>query len=401
MPSDTSKKALHFGAGNIGRGFIGPLLANSGYHVVFADVDEGTVNKLNEVDTYGVHILDKEEDARHIDTIGNVSGVLSHKPAAPHEVADPSVLLITTAVGPNILSKIAPTIAKGLSQRRQKAPHAGMNVIACENKVGATATLREEVFKALSNEEDKRWVEEYVGFANCSVDRIVPPFDPSDEPEADNELDVGVEGFFEWVVEGPALKDPKPEVEGMQLTDDLQAYVERKLYTLNTGHATCAYLGYLKGLPTIDVAIADPDIRKAVEGALEQSGAALVKKHDFKPAEHEAYVQKILGRFENPALKDSTDRVGRQPIRKLGKEDRLVGPTTMCKEMGLPNDWLLNAVAACLLYDDKEDEQARELQERIGKEGLEEVVKDLTGFDQGEVETVEEKYEQLKKWKKQ
>ncbi|KZT57460.1 hypothetical protein CALCODRAFT_452927, partial [Calocera cornea HHB12733] len=376
-PNSTGKKALHFGAGNIGRGFIGPLLAAAGYHVVFADVDEGTINKLNEVDTYGVHILD---NARHVDTIGNVSGVLSHKPGAEHAIADSSVLLITTAVGPNVLPKIAPTLAKGLSARREAHPESGLNVIACENKVGATATLRAEVFKALPLEEDKRWVAEHIGFANCSVDRIVPPFDPSEDPEADTELDVGVEGFFEWIVEAPALKDPPPGVEGMQLTQDLEAYVERKLYTLNTGHATTAYLGYLKGLPTIDRAISDADIRRAVEGALAQSGAALVKKHQFKPEEHEAYVQKILGRFENPALKDSTDRVGRQPLRKLGREDRLVGPATMCRELGLPNDWLLNAVAGCLLYDDTEDEQARELKEMIGRDGVGKVVKDLTGL---------------------
>ncbi|EJT98404.1 mannitol dehydrogenase domain-containing protein [Dacryopinax primogenitus] len=395
-----TKKALHFGAGNIGRGFIGPLLANSGYHVIFADVDEDTINKLNEVDTYGVHILDKDEHFRHVEPIGNVSGVLSHQPDAQFFTADPTVHLITTAVGPNVLPKIAPTIAEGLSQRRKSHPDGGINIIACENKVGATAMLRDEVLKSLSP-EDAAWVKEHVGFANCSVDRIIPPFDPSEDPEADNDLDVGVEGFFEWVVESPALKEPKPHIEGMQLTADLVAYVERKLYTLNTGHATCAYLGYLKGLSTIDVAILDPDIRRAVEGALEQSGAALIKKHDFNVKEHQAYKQKILERFENPALKDSTDRVGRQPMRKLGKQDRLVGPAMMCRELELPNDWLLNAVAACLLYDVEDDEQAKELTGMIAEDGVIKVVRELTGLTMDEVSTVERKYEELKKWKKQ
>ncbi|KZO99382.1 hypothetical protein CALVIDRAFT_534360 [Calocera viscosa TUFC12733] len=330
-----------------------------------------------------------------------MSGVLSNKGGALHSIADPTVLVITTAVGPNVLAKIAPTLAKGLSARKKAHPESGLNVIACENKVGATASLRAEVFKALPSEEDKAWVEKHVGFANCSVDRIVPPFDPSEEAGTDTDLDVGVEGFFEWVVEAPALKEPHPDVEGMQLTDDLEAYVERKLYTLNTGHATTAYLGYLKGLPTIDIAISDADIRAAVEGALAQSGAALVKKHKFKPEEHQAYVDKILGRFENPALKDSTDRVGRQPLRKLGREDRLVGPATMCRELGLANDYLLNAVAACLLYDDGEDEQARELKEMIRKDGLDKVVRELTGLTEEEVNTVKQKHEVLKTWKKQ
>lgn len=382
------KKAIQFGAGNIGRGFIGALLANAGYHVVFADVNEQMINALNEQKSYNIHILDLEKS---VQTITNVSGCMSNGTEIIDEIATAEI--ITTAVGPNVLKFIAPTIAQGIEARRNAGAGA-LNIIACENMVGATSHLQEQVESHLS-EEGKVYAQEHVGFANCSVDRIVPPF------QGDNLLDVGVEAFHEWIVEEPKLKGGTPQIDGMKLTDNLVAYVQRKLFTLNTGHAITAYLGFLKGIETIDQSIQDESVRAIVRPAMEESGAALVKKHGFDADEHAKYIDKIETRFKNPYIRDEVIRVGREPLRKLGPADRLIGPANMAAELGLGRDHLLQGAAAAFHYDNANDPQSAELQGRIQAEGVGPVVSDVTGFakDSEDYNKVMAAYEELKSLK--
>ncbi|KAH9851534.1 mannitol dehydrogenase domain-containing protein [Lenzites betulinus] len=393
--SSADRKAIHFGAGNIGRGFIGPLLVNSGYHVIFADVDKDVISKLNDQDSYDVLVL--EEDDEQQETVSNVSGVLSTSDDIVRAFADPAVDLVTTAVGPAILEKIAGTIARGLHARR-KANAGPLNIIACENMINQTTTLRKHVFASLAD-EDKTWVSEQVGFANCSVDRIVPPFDPKDSATP---LDVGVEGFYEWVVDEDALHQTRHDVrlKGIRLTTDLQAYIERKLFTLNCGHAITAYLGFIKGYSTIDEAIRDAEIHGTVQNALlNEGGAALRKRHEFDEEEYRHYVEKTLDRFANPKLKDDIVRVGRQPLRKLEKGDRLLGPAHMARECGLPIDNLAKGIAAAFLYEVPDDKQSVELQKKVEKEGIEKVVAEITGFkeDSEEHRTILDAYTALRK----
>ncbi|KAI0771168.1 mannitol dehydrogenase domain-containing protein [Trametes elegans] len=378
--SQSERKAIHFGAGNIGRGFIGPLLVDSGYHVIFADVNKDVVQQLNKQQSYDVLILDEDEERRN--SVSDVSGVVATSEDVLHAFADPATDLVTTAVGPTVLEKIAGTIANGLHARR--AADAGpINVIACENMVNQTSTLKNHVLAQLPDEEDKAWVAENVGFANCSVDRIVPPLD---QAESSSPLDVGVEGFYEWVVDEGALQPTRPAVtlKGVRLTSDLQAYVERKLFTLNCGHAIAAYLGFIKGYSTIDEAIRDDDIRATVRSALlHEGGAALRRRHQFDENEYVQYVEKTLARFANPKLKDEIVRVGRQPLRKLAKGDRLLGPAHMAREYGLPIDNLAKGIAAALLYEVPEDKQSVELQKKIEQQGIEKTVAEITEFAEG------------------
>ncbi len=315
----------------------------------------------------------------HHSSVSNVSGLVSTSDDVVQEFADPAVDLVTTAVGPTILEKIAVTIANGLRARR-KANGAPLNIIACENVINQTTLLREHVFKTLSD-EDKAWVDENIGFADCAVDRIVPPYDSSGRGSP---LDVGVEGFYEWVVDECALRRTPIRLKGVKLTKDLQAYVERKLFTLNCGHAIIAYLGFLKGHSTIDTAVRDKEIHDVVHATLrDEAGAALMRKHKFDEVEYGQYIDKIMERFANARLEDDVVRVGREPLRKLSKGDRLLGPTGMALEFGLPTDNLSMGIAAAFLYDVPEDTQSVELQNRVKREGISKVVADVTGFEEG------------------
>lgn len=364
------KKAIQFGAGNIGRGFIGALLSQADYHVVFADINEEMINELNNKKSYQIHILDLEQRQ---ETITNVSGVLSNGPDIVQTIEDADI--ITTAVGPNVLKIIASTLAAGIEARRSSG-QGTLNIIACENMVGASSHLKEQVYTHLSAEA-RAYADEHVGFANCSVDRIVPPY------EGENILDVGVESFYEWIVEEPSLKGDTTHIPGMKLTDNLLAYVQRKLFTLNTGHAITAYLGFLAGTETIEESINNETIRSVVRQAMEESGEALIKKHGFDKDEHYKYIDKIENRFKNPYIRDEVIRVGREPLRKLGAADRLVGPANMAIEYGLPHEALLTGIAAAFHYDNPQDPQSLELQNLIKAKGIEAAITEVTGFTSG------------------
>ncbi|MBH2653818.1 MULTISPECIES: mannitol-1-phosphate 5-dehydrogenase [Serratia] len=370
-------KALHFGAGNIGRGFIGKLLADAGVEVTFADVNQTVLDLLNSRKSYSVHVVGEQE---RVERVNNVSAVNSGSEAAAALIAEAD--LVTTAVGPQILAKIAGTIAKGLVLRHQQGNVQPLNIIACENMVRGTSQLKQHVFAALPQDE-QAWVEQHVGFVDSAVDRIVPPADSSDP------LEVTVETFSEWIVDQTQFKGQPPAIAGMELTDNLMAFVERKLFTLNTGHAITAYLGQRAGLQTIRDAILEPAIRRVVKGAMEESGAVLIKRYGFDADKHAAYINKILGRFENPYLHDDVERVGRQPLRKLSAGDRLIKPLLGTLEYGLPHANLIQGIAAAMSYRSEQDPQAQELAELLNTLGPKAALAQISGLP-AESEVVEE-----------
>ena len=378
------KKAVQFGAGNIGRGFIGALLSQSGYQVVFADVAEAIIDKINEDKTYTVHVMDVDCKDQKIE---NISGVNSTKPEAIDEIA--SADLVTTAVGLVILPRIAPTIAQAIEKRMENGVKEPMNMIACENAIRGTSQLKKAVYENL-NDAGKAYADEYVGFADCAVDRIVPPV------KSENFIDVVVEEYFEWDVEKSGLKGELPQIEGMTLVDDLMAYIERKLFTLNTGHCITAYLGNLRGIPTIDKAIADEEIFGIVSAAMKESGDGLIKKYGFDPEKHAAYIKKIISRFKNPYLQDDVTRVGREPLRKLSPTDRLIKPMMTAAGYGLPVDHLVIGAGAALHYDNPNDKQSVELQEKIEAQGVRAAAAEITGLtDEGLLDAIVAEYEKL------
>lgn len=378
------KRAIQFGAGNIGRGFIGGLLSKSGYHVVFADVNTAILDAINRDKKYKILIKDVDCFEEEITNISAVSS-LSEDILKEIETAE----IITTAVGPLVLPRIAPTIAKGISSRRTKNINTELNIIACENAVCASDLLKEEVLKHL-DKEDKEYVNQYVGFPNSSVDRIVPPC------KNDNPLDVTVEKFYEWNVEKSGFKGEIPTIEGMNLVGNLMAYVERKLFTLNTGHAITAYLGYINGYKTVDESIADEKILDVVKNAMRESGQGLAKKHNLDLEKHYIYIDKIINRFKNPHLNDDVMRVGREPLRKLSSKDRLIKPLFTAKSYDIDVDNLIIGVSAALHYDNKEDKQSIELQNYIKELGVKDALVKVSGINNDDVlDKVEEMYNSM------
>ncbi len=162
-------KALHFGAGNIGRGFIGKLLAESDAELTFADANTQLVDQLNHSQEYHVRVVG---DTQHTDVIRHIAAVQANSDDVINQIIKADI--ITTAVGPQVLAKIAATIAKGLQLRFEQGNHTPVNIIACENMVRGTSQLKQAVLAELPQQYHEL-LEQYVGFVDSAVDRIVPP----------------------------------------------------------------------------------------------------------------------------------------------------------------------------------------------------------------------------------
>jgi len=360
--------AVHFGAGNIGRGFVGLILHRAGYEVVFADVVDAVIDALKSSPSYLVKEVGLESAEELVDNYRAINS-RSDEPAVIAEIA--SADTVTTAVGPTILKFLAPVVVAGLRKRPDGA--APLVVMACENAINATDVLLEHIRSQVADEEWPALAARAV-FANTAVDRIVP----AQSPEAG--LDVTVETYFEWAIERPPFGGNEPSIPDATWVDDLAPYIERKLFTVNTGHAATAYHGFARGIKKLSDALADDAVRAAVEGVLAETKQLLVAKHEFTDEAQQAYVDKILQRFANPYLPDTVDRVGRQPLRKLSRSERLIGPAAELAERGIRPEHLLATVAAALSFDVPDDPESVDLQHLLRTLSAAEATERITGL---------------------
>ena len=334
-------KAVMYGGGNIGRGFIGALLSQSGYEVAFVDVAEPVVKALQENRTYPVRYVSTEgyEDV----WIQNVTAINGN---ATEEVADAIAQcdIMATAVGARILKFIVPNIVAGL-RKRWSMGKGTLNIIICENLMDANKVL-EGMLKEQLTEEECALFDRTVGLVEASIGRMVPV--QTEEMKAGEPMRVCVEKYGFLPVDKDAFKGEIPAIDNMVPFAPFDFYIKRKLYVHNMGHATCAYLGDLLGLSYIYQSIAVPEVRILVQNAMNESALALSKKYGASLFDLQMHITDLLGRFTNAALGDTCQRVGGDPARKLGFDDRLIGSSLLAMEQGITPAYIAVGAAAGL-----------------------------------------------------
>lgn len=385
-----AKKMIQIGAGNIGRACIGRLFHQANYEIYFSDINAELISMIQERKEYNVRMVGKDFDETiKIDNVDKVSEDREEFVRLSNEIE-----IITTAVGVNILPKIASFIVDIINIRHKYQNNNPLNIMACENTTGASSRLKESVYNLLDL-NIREWIEKEknIAFPNVAIDCIVPNI------ENENPLTVTCENFADLIIDRNVFIGNLPNVEGLSLKENLNAYIERKLFTLNTGHAITAYLGAQKNKETIYEAINDSEIKNIVFGAMRESGEVLIKRHGFRSEEHETYIQKILNRFFNPYLKDSVFRVGREPMRKLSYNDRLIKPILGALEYNLRHDNLLKGVISAFKFYSPDDKESVELKSMLKNEKLEKVILKITELDinkEKEKELYNEIYNELK-----
>jgi mannitol-1-phosphate 5-dehydrogenase len=354
------KRAVHFGAGKIGRGFLGQLYFENGYYTTFVDVVPEVVAGLQSRGAYPIHIACDTPRTVEVHNVSAVPGTDLEAVARAIAEAD----IASTAVGVNVLDRIAAPIARGIALRFSQGAGDPIDFIVCENLIDAGAHLREQV-KAQLPRELHATLDEQVGFVDASIGRMVPLIDHQDDP-----LYVAVEPYCDLPVDKRAFRGPIPEIAQLQARDNFGAYVERKLFVHNMSHAATGYLGYLRGHEYTWQAVADPRVRKEVENALAESCEGLHRKHGIPLAELLAHGQDLLHRYANRALGDQILRVTADPVRKLGPNDRLIGAARMCLDQGIQPLSIGFAAAAAIRYDPPGDAGAQSIQSLLETQGL-------------------------------
>jgi len=360
-------KAVQFGAGNIGRGFLGQLFFETGYDTVFVDVIPEVVDGIRTRGAYPLRIVGDETQTL---TIGNVTAVhSSDQERVANAIAEAD--LAATAVGVKVLPKVAPVLALGLEKRFEQPDARPLNIIVCENLIDAGPFLREQVREHLPPKFHAA-LDEHVGFVEASICRMVPIM--TDAVKAEDPLLVCVEAYCELPVDAQGFKGPVPPLKNMQPRPNFKGYVERKLFVHNAGHATTAYLGYLRGHEYIWQAMDDPIVVAEADAAMTETCAGLTAKHGLDTQALNEHWVDLKSRFHNKALGDQIVRVAADPVRKLGPNDRLIGAATMCLEHGIEPAHVAFAAAAAIRYDHSGDAAAQAIQEIYRRHGLDGVL---------------------------
>ena len=335
------KKAVMYGGGNIGRGFIGALLSQSGYEVTFIDVAEPVVKALSENHQYPVRYVSSQgyEDV----IVENVTAVNGNDAeAASDAIANCDIM--ATAVGARILKFIVGNIVAGL-RKRWAVTDAPLNIIICENLMDANLVL-EKMLKDQLTEEECKLFDQRVGLVEASIGRMVPV--QTEEMKDGDPMRVCVERYGFLPTDKAAFKGEVPQIKNMVPFAPFDFYIKRKLYIHNMGHATCAYLGDLLGLEYIYQSIDVPEIRVLVQNAMLESALALAKKYGVELEGVVLHISDLLHRFTNAALKDTCARVGGDPGRKLSPDDRLIGSATLALAQDITPAYIAVGAAAGL-----------------------------------------------------
>ena len=385
------KKFIMYGAGNIGRGFIGQLFSASGYSVGFVDINMEVINRLNADKSYPVEVVTSEKTEEII--VENVFGIDgSDSEKVSEEIASADIM--ATAIGVNVLKFIAKPIAEGLKKRfLRSAPP--FNIIICENLIGADEFLKDLVKNCIPEFADR--VDKEVGFVEASIGRMVPVM--TEEKKKGNPLRVCVEPYNILPVDKAAFKGEIPEVKNLYPFTPFNLFIQRKLFMHNMSHALSAYLGYLRNYTYIYEAVADFDIRYVAYKALTEMAVAISEENKTDIKQLLGHADDLLYRFQNKALADTVERVGKDTIRKLGANDRLVGALKLAEKHGVSCDYLCIGIAAGMLFAPEADERSKELSAYAEEYGAKAALEKYGDYRGERADIVETLYGMLKKGK--
>ncbi len=379
------------GAGKIARGFVGHLLYLSEIPFVFVERSEPLVKLVNERGSYTVNILgnpDKNCEVKGARAIG-----LAETEKAADAIADADAVF--TAVGGKNLASLIPVLVRGIEKKSKKGGN--LNIVTCENWKLPASILKDGIEASVSDDAEE-YLTEHVGITEAVIMRSA--IEPDAEQLKGDPLTVNVQDFWEFPVDASRIIGELPAIQGLKLVSEFTGFLERKFYTYNAANGTTSYIGALLGYEKIADAAHDERIIKILDGVYEETAKALSKKHHFPLKEQLAFTLTSKNKLQDDTIVDFIERNARDPLRKLGKDDRLVGSARLVLEYGFEPQNLCIAIAAAIYYENEQDEFARELTRMRKEEGIDAILKKVCGLKtEGHLGMlIKSKIELLKKW---
>ena len=369
-----------FGAGNIGRSFIAPVFSAAGYEITFVDINEAVVSAINARGEYDVVMLAPTGDESRV-RVSSVRAIDARDTDAVSS-ALAATDIAATAVGAGGFGPVCDLIAGGLVQRRSTRPGIPLDVILAENIPNAAGTARRRV-TAIAGDDLS-----LLGLVETSIGKMVPIVPAA--VVASDPLLVYAEPYNTLIVDRLGFVGPVPRIPDVLAVNNIRAYVDRKLFVHNLGHAAAAYVGSAEDpeAVTIAEAISAPTVRAAAERAMLQSAAGLYVEYpdEFRAGDLEAHVADLLTRFANPALNDTVFRVGRDLNRKLGPGDRVVGAMRLLAKHAMPMDAVAAVYDAALGFAATDEAGLpyagdQKVLARYSEEGLQSVLRSISRLD--------------------
>jgi mannitol-1-phosphate 5-dehydrogenase len=352
-------RAVVIGAGKIGCGYLAPVFHDAGWDVVVAARSEPVLVRMRAAGEIAMRITGGGGTRRV-----PVSPVLVGGPAFERAVAGADV--IATAVGSAGVVALGAPLARALAARDKSRP---IDVWVVEN-ADVAAELADAVRRAAARESLPL---PPVGFAGAIAFAAVTQGDWKTSPRPEFVSDTS-----RWLlVDGERLRLGMPRLARVGATARYGEHLRAKRYVFSAGHALTAFLGHHHGHRFVHEAAVDPRVRVIVESALHSSARAM---HGDEAGQ--AAVAWALERYGNAELRDSVQRVARDPIRKLAPDGPLVGPATLVVEATGRAPYAFAAgIAAALAYRNPADPQSRLLGEMLAKSGVATVLADVCGLD--------------------
>lgn len=378
-------KAVHFGAGNIGRGFIGILLKKSNYNITFVDVNDDIIEKLKADKAYTIFYKNKEQTS---DVVAGVNALHGSKDVDQVLECLATSDLITTSLGQDNLKYICDNVVNSIKFRKDVGSAQKVDIVACENGIQVSSFFKGLIYEKLT-EVEQEYADQYIGFVDCTVDRIVP------NQHNENICDVQVEPHFEWVLNASQVK-VNSNIDDAKYSDDLAYYNKRKLLTVNLTHSLIGYIGYSQDKAYVHQTINQPEVEEFVTKVLIDIRNSLVIEFGIDSQTQDDYAQKTISRFKNELIVDEVERVARNPKIKLGNNERYVSPVKVLLENSMDATYICEAIAYALSYNNPEEKQALEIQELIKTNGIEKAAIEITGLtDTNAVAIIVNKYNQI------
>jgi len=369
-----------FGAGNIGRSFIAPVFSAAGYETTFVDINDAVVSAINRRGEYEVVMLAPtgEESRVLVSFVSAIEARDTDAVASALAATD----IAATAVGAGGFGPVCDLIAHGLVQRGSTRRGVPLDVILAENIPGVADLARRRV-AAIAGDDLS-----LLGLVETSIGKMVPIVPAA--VVASDPLLVYAEPYNTLIVDRLGFVGPVPQVPDVLAVNNIRAYVDRKLFIHNLGHAAVAYIGSA-GNPeavTIAEAISAPTVRAAAERAMLQSAAGLYSEYpdEFQADDLETHIDDLLTRFANPALNDTVFRVGRDLNRKLGTGDRIVGSMRLLAKHAMPMDAVAAVYRAALGFTTTDEAGLsfagdQQVLARYHADGLKSVLRSISGLD--------------------
>lgn len=367
------KNALVFGAGRIGRGFVGQLLFRSGYSMTFVDAARPLVEQLNTSKSYPVTVLGSPPRTESVTGFDAVC--LEDRSQVVEAVSRHN--LFFTAVGGANLGKVGELLAEGLARRLARGKRSEANVILCENWKDPALDLRQAIDRHAADEAFRAWGATNLGLAESQVLR--PCFDADPARENDQPLALFAQDWWTLPCDGAAIRGVPPRIEGVEFKSNFQHELIRKVYTYNCMNAVFAYLGHLRGHALLNEAAVDPLVREVALAAWDESSHGLMAEYGFTPREQEEMKGQALRKYEDTRCPDPIERNARDSRRKLMLQDRLLGPAVLALKHGRVPAALALGVAAALHYDGSRDEGTLQVQKLLRQSGLRTTVEKYCG----------------------